>query len=275
MNGLLRGLRPTAGVRRRRGRTRSSCSRRRAFRSGPPNAIGGAEFFKTLDKLTPRRTRGGDRGRNPPRQHPRLPPHVPDDHGEGEGHGREGTHRGVRGDAGLPRGRQRRRLRSRADDADDRGPHRRRLRLRAADAQDRGRGLQGRDGEARTEAADRGPRVGRDVPASTTRSSRSSGAARNSANWSRGSRRTWSSRTGWPRSRTAWRSTAGTSSTASRSSRSRSSTSNWYVDYSHGVRLMKRTVTVDGKPRDVRHVLYAADLCGLLSDEGPITRPTY
>jgi hypothetical protein len=48
-----------------------------------------------------------------------------------------------------------------------------------------------------------------------------------------------------------------------------------YVDYSHGVRLMKRTVVADGKPRDVRHVLYAADVCGLLSDEGPLTRPTY
>jgi hypothetical protein len=48
-----------------------------------------------------------------------------------------------------------------------------------------------------------------------------------------------------------------------------------YVDYSHGVRLMRRTVTVDGAPRDVRHVLYAADTHRLLSDEGPITRPTY
>jgi hypothetical protein len=48
-----------------------------------------------------------------------------------------------------------------------------------------------------------------------------------------------------------------------------------YVDYSHGVRLMKRTVLVDGKRQDVRHVLYAADLHPLLSDEGPITRPTY
>lgn len=50
---------------------------------------------------------------------------------------------------------------------------------------------------------------------------------------------------------------------------------NWYVDYSHGTRLMKRTVLVDGRPRDVRHVLYDADLCSLLSDEGPITRPAY
>jgi hypothetical protein len=32
---------------------------------------------------------------------------------------------------------------------------------------------------------------------------------------------------------------------------------------------------VDGKPWDVRHVLYDADLCGLLSDEDPLTRPAY
>jgi hypothetical protein len=50
---------------------------------------------------------------------------------------------------------------------------------------------------------------------------------------------------------------------------------NWYVDYSHGIRLMKRTLTVDGKPQDVRTVLHAADLCGLLSDEGPISWPSY
>ncbi|MFO0809073.1 MAG: hypothetical protein U0746_10650 [Gemmataceae bacterium] len=50
---------------------------------------------------------------------------------------------------------------------------------------------------------------------------------------------------------------------------------NWYVDYSHGVRLMKRALTVDGKPRDMRPVLYDAALCGLVSDEGPITRPAY
>ena len=48
-----------------------------------------------------------------------------------------------------------------------------------------------------------------------------------------------------------------------------------YVDYSHGVRLMRRTVTVDGQPRDVRRVLYSAELHELLSDEGPITRPEY
>lgn len=49
----------------------------------------------------------------------------------------------------------------------------------------------------------------------------------------------------------------------------------WYVDYSHGVRLMRRAVTVDGKPFDVRHVLYSAELNPLLGDEGPLSRPTY
>jgi hypothetical protein len=48
-----------------------------------------------------------------------------------------------------------------------------------------------------------------------------------------------------------------------------------YVDYSHGVRLMRRTVTVDGQPRDVRHVVYSAALSTLLSDEGLIARPGY
>jgi hypothetical protein len=48
-----------------------------------------------------------------------------------------------------------------------------------------------------------------------------------------------------------------------------------YVDYSHGIRLMKRALVVDGKVRDVRHVLHAADLHGLLSDEGPISHSTY
>ncbi len=50
---------------------------------------------------------------------------------------------------------------------------------------------------------------------------------------------------------------------------------NWYVDYSHGIRLMKRNVIVDGKPRDVRAVQHSAELNGLLSDEGPIAFPAY
>jgi hypothetical protein len=48
-----------------------------------------------------------------------------------------------------------------------------------------------------------------------------------------------------------------------------------YVDYSHGVRLMKRTVIVDGVSRDVRQILLNPDRCVLLSDEGPLLRPTY
>ena len=48
-----------------------------------------------------------------------------------------------------------------------------------------------------------------------------------------------------------------------------------YVDYSHGVRLMKRSVTVNNKPRDIRHALHAPDVSGLLSDEGPIDYPSY
>ena len=49
----------------------------------------------------------------------------------------------------------------------------------------------------------------------------------------------------------------------------------WYVDYSHGIRLMKRDVIVDGKPRDVRTVQHSAELSGLLSDEGAIQIPAY
>jgi hypothetical protein len=45
---------------------------------------------------------------------------------------------------------------------------------------------------------------------------------------------------------------------------------NTYVDYSHGVRLVKRAVTVDGRERDLRHVLVSPDLSPLVSDEGPI-----
>ena len=50
---------------------------------------------------------------------------------------------------------------------------------------------------------------------------------------------------------------------------------NWYVDYSHGIRLVKRTVLVDGNPRDIREVLADPVLHPLLSDEGPIAEPYY
>lgn len=49
----------------------------------------------------------------------------------------------------------------------------------------------------------------------------------------------------------------------------------WYVDYSHGVRLVHRTVDVDGRPRDIRHVLQDAALAPLLSDEGPVLHAAY
>ena len=44
----------------------------------------------------------------------------------------------------------------------------------------------------------------------------------------------------------------------------------WYVDYSHGVRLVKQIMMVDGKSRPVAEVLRDATLSKLLSDEGPI-----
>ncbi|QDT56039.1 hypothetical protein Pan44_40890 [Caulifigura coniformis] len=43
---------------------------------------------------------------------------------------------------------------------------------------------------------------------------------------------------------------------------------NWYVDYSHGIRLVKRAMTVDGKPRDLKFLLHDARLHPLVSDEG-------
>lgn len=42
---------------------------------------------------------------------------------------------------------------------------------------------------------------------------------------------------------------------------------NWYVDYSHGIRLIKRTVKVDGKKMDYKDVLRNPLLSGLLTDE--------
>jgi hypothetical protein len=49
----------------------------------------------------------------------------------------------------------------------------------------------------------------------------------------------------------------------------------WYVDYSHGVRLVKRAMIVDGEPRDLWDVLKDRELCFLVSDEGPIAVPHY
>ena len=49
----------------------------------------------------------------------------------------------------------------------------------------------------------------------------------------------------------------------------------WYTDYSHGIRLVKRAVTVDGHTRDFHHIAHNPDLAALVSDEGPLLRPSY
>jgi len=49
----------------------------------------------------------------------------------------------------------------------------------------------------------------------------------------------------------------------------------WYVDYSHGIRLVKRQMIVDGEQRDLWDVLKDPDLCFLVSDEGPIAVAHY
>ena len=49
----------------------------------------------------------------------------------------------------------------------------------------------------------------------------------------------------------------------------------WYVDYSHGARLIKREVEIEGQRRDLRMVLISEIWSPLLSDEGPIRRIDY
>jgi hypothetical protein len=48
---------------------------------------------------------------------------------------------------------------------------------------------------------------------------------------------------------------------------------NTYADYSHGLRLVRSIVTVDGAPASAADVLGDAALSSLLSDEGPIESP--
>ncbi len=50
---------------------------------------------------------------------------------------------------------------------------------------------------------------------------------------------------------------------------------NWYVDYSHGVRLVRNKMTVDGKPAKISDLLQDSQLCDLVSDEGIIDPPRY
>lgn len=47
---------------------------------------------------------------------------------------------------------------------------------------------------------------------------------------------------------------------------------NTYADYSHGVRLVAGTMTVDGVEKSVTEVLKDPNLAPLLSDEGPLTQ---
>jgi hypothetical protein len=44
----------------------------------------------------------------------------------------------------------------------------------------------------------------------------------------------------------------------------------WYVDYSHGIRPVRRTMRVDGVERSFEAIMADAQLRDLLSDEGPI-----
>jgi hypothetical protein len=48
-----------------------------------------------------------------------------------------------------------------------------------------------------------------------------------------------------------------------------------YVDYSHGVRLIRNEIEIDGKKMRIDALLQNADACGLVSDEGPMSPPRY
>ena len=49
----------------------------------------------------------------------------------------------------------------------------------------------------------------------------------------------------------------------------------WYVDYSHGIRLVKQRMVVNGAEMSVAEVLADPELHVLLSDEGVVTNPSY
>jgi hypothetical protein len=49
----------------------------------------------------------------------------------------------------------------------------------------------------------------------------------------------------------------------------------WYVDYSHGIRPVRRWMRVNGALRSYEQILGDDQLAGLLSDEGVIDRPRY
>jgi hypothetical protein len=43
-----------------------------------------------------------------------------------------------------------------------------------------------------------------------------------------------------------------------------------YADYSHGIRFVRATMVVDGQDREIVDIARDAELCGLVSDEGPL-----
>ncbi len=49
----------------------------------------------------------------------------------------------------------------------------------------------------------------------------------------------------------------------------------WYVDYSHGVRLVRDTLEIGGQRFKIAELLADPEKCGLVSDEGPMTPPRY
>jgi hypothetical protein len=50
---------------------------------------------------------------------------------------------------------------------------------------------------------------------------------------------------------------------------------NRYVDYSHGVRLVRDSLELDGVSVKIAELLIDPDRCGLVSDEGPMSPPGY
>jgi hypothetical protein len=48
-----------------------------------------------------------------------------------------------------------------------------------------------------------------------------------------------------------------------------------YVDYSHGTRLISRTLQLDGQPLDITELLADPERAWLISDEGPMNPPRY
>lgn len=48
-----------------------------------------------------------------------------------------------------------------------------------------------------------------------------------------------------------------------------------YMDYSHGIRLVRQVMMVDGRPQLIQDVLQDPVLCQMISDEGVVTDPRY